>query len=145
VANNPDPFVKIGSTSTLRATWVSQPHYIADLLRFGLWSERYLGMYTEELTAHVENLVVGPRPLKLRPGVTRKMFHSLMVAAIEGISLHAIADENAAVYEPAGGTNVAAMFGMALLLGCTQRATDELEVGLEEAVQELIYGGQARP
>jgi hypothetical protein len=61
VANNPDPFVRVGSTSTLRATWLSQPHYIADLLRFGLWSERYAGMYTQELADHIEDLVTGPR------------------------------------------------------------------------------------
>jgi hypothetical protein len=204
VANNPDPFVKVGSTSTLRATWISQPHYIADLLRFGLWSERYLGMYTEDLTAHVENLVTGPllidairfathanivdsverprfrlqllaaatakddtvirqamtdnyqgveetwlpifaemieaRGLKLRPGVSLKAFNSLMVAAIEGISLRAIADENAEVYDPAEGTSIAALFGMALLLGCKQRASEEDEVSLEKAVQDLVYG-----
>lgn len=38
VANNPDPFPRLGSTSTLRCSWKSHSDFIADLLSFGLWS-----------------------------------------------------------------------------------------------------------
>ncbi|MEO3812725.1 hypothetical protein ABGB17_27300 [Sphaerisporangium sp. B11E5] len=39
VARNPDPFPRRGSVSTMRSTWRSHSDFIADLLRFGLWSQ----------------------------------------------------------------------------------------------------------
>lgn len=60
LANNPDPFNKQGSTSALRSTWRSSSDYIADLLRFGLWSRHYLGLYEDELAEQAERLVAGP-------------------------------------------------------------------------------------
>jgi hypothetical protein len=38
VGRNPDPFPQLGSVSTLRSTWGCHSDFIADLLRFGLWS-----------------------------------------------------------------------------------------------------------
>jgi hypothetical protein len=60
VANNPDPFNKQGSYPALRATWRSPSYYIADLLRFGLWSRHYLDQYEDELAEQAERLVAGP-------------------------------------------------------------------------------------
>jgi AcrR family transcriptional regulator len=207
VANNPDPFVRIGTTTTLRSTWVSQPHYVADLLRFGLWAQRYIGLYTEDLETHVENLVAGPRfveainattyahladgierprfrlqllaaamaeddevirqamtdnyrevedtwlpvftammqqrGLRLRPDITLRDFTALIVAAVEGVALRAIADKDATVRDPVEGTNLVGVFGMALLLGCTQRITDDPHVTLTQAVEELVNDAPA--
>jgi hypothetical protein len=39
VNNNPDPFPQMGNVPTLRCTWRSHSDFIADLLRFGLWSQ----------------------------------------------------------------------------------------------------------
>jgi hypothetical protein len=41
VAGNPDPFPRMGNVSTMRSTWKSQSDFIADLLRFALWSEHH--------------------------------------------------------------------------------------------------------
>jgi len=57
VANNPPPFVRVGTTSTLRATWRSQSDYISDVLRFGLWSRHYEKLYAEELATRAEDLI----------------------------------------------------------------------------------------
>jgi hypothetical protein len=39
VANNPNPFPRVGNVSTMRSTWKSQSDFIADLLSFALWSQ----------------------------------------------------------------------------------------------------------
>ncbi|HEX6470505.1 MAG TPA: hypothetical protein VF069_15515 [Streptosporangiaceae bacterium] len=41
VADNPHPFPRMGNVSTMRSTWRSQSDFIADLLRFALWSEHH--------------------------------------------------------------------------------------------------------
>src|ERR1035437_3281659 len=41
VSNNPHPFPRIGSASTLRATWETTSDFVADLLSFGLLPEQY--------------------------------------------------------------------------------------------------------
>lgn len=95
VANNDEAFVRVGSVSTLRSTWKSQSDYIADLLRFGLWSAHYLGRDVAELADQEEQLTAGPdlvedlrevcyRSLKTR--IERPMFrlHLLAAAAADG-------------------------------------------------------------
>jgi hypothetical protein len=61
VACNPDPFPQVGSVSTLRSTWSSQSDFIADLLRFGLWSQ-YQPTHCDvtEVLDIVEDLNHGP-------------------------------------------------------------------------------------
>jgi hypothetical protein len=49
VSNNPYPFVRIGRTSTLRSTWATQGDYVADLVRFALWNQHYVGVRPQEL------------------------------------------------------------------------------------------------
>ena len=41
MANNPTPFPRVGSVSTMRCTWRSHSDFIADLLSFGLWSQSH--------------------------------------------------------------------------------------------------------
>jgi hypothetical protein len=38
VDHNPPPFPRVGRPSTLRERWSRQSHFIADVLRFGLWA-----------------------------------------------------------------------------------------------------------
>jgi hypothetical protein len=60
VANNPDPFHRMGSTATLRSTWKSQSDFIADLLRFGLWSQHYSAYVDADVVTDVDQLIEGP-------------------------------------------------------------------------------------
>ncbi len=45
VRRNEEPFETRESVGVLRSTWGSQSNYIADLLRFGLWSAHYESSY----------------------------------------------------------------------------------------------------
>ncbi|MFC4589924.1 hypothetical protein [Sphaerisporangium corydalis] len=61
VNNNPDPFPQMGSVSTMRSTWRSHSDFIADLLRFGLWSKYQPSHCDVTETADViEQLIDGP-------------------------------------------------------------------------------------
>lgn len=42
VKNNPEPFMDFGTTGQFRATWDTTTEYVADLVRFSLWSRHYL-------------------------------------------------------------------------------------------------------
>jgi hypothetical protein len=60
VANNPNPFPKMGSVSTMRTTWEKQSDFIADLLSFGLWSAQYPAtQHDDTRAAGAEELVGG--------------------------------------------------------------------------------------
>ncbi|MCT9935428.1 hypothetical protein N5079_35035, partial [Planotetraspora sp. A-T 1434] len=61
VANNPAPFPQMGSVSTMRSTWRSHSDFIADLLRFGLWSQ-YQPTHcdTTEAADVIEQIIEGP-------------------------------------------------------------------------------------
>lgn len=60
VAKNPQPFPRVGSTSTLRSTWRSQSDYVADLLSFGLWSLHEPGVSAPHIEDDAELLLDGP-------------------------------------------------------------------------------------
>lgn len=61
VANNPNPFPQVGSVSTLRSTWKSHSDFIADLLRFGLWSRyRENHCVPTEFTDVIKEIIDGP-------------------------------------------------------------------------------------
>jgi hypothetical protein len=200
VNRNPDPFLRQGSTSTLRATWLSQRHYVADLLRFGLWSQRYAGLYTEELASYVEDLAAGShlveaihavacahvddsverprfrlqllaaataegddvirqamtdnyrevertwaavfdemiasRKLRLRPGITVEHMVTMVVGAVEGISLRALID-NESVPDTSGKRRLIGTMAAALLIGITESATDSANETVEQALQRI--------
>lgn len=60
VARNPHPFPRMGSVSTMRSTWRSHSDFIADLLRFGLWSQYHPAQWESERTAAaIEQLIEG--------------------------------------------------------------------------------------
>jgi hypothetical protein len=56
MAHNPDPFPRIGNTSTMRSTWKSQSDFIADLLSFALWPGYYPEDYQETRADGAEKL-----------------------------------------------------------------------------------------
>lgn len=60
VANNPDPFPRLGSTSTLRSSWRSHSDFIADLLSFGLWSLHEPALYDSRIGPEAERVIDGP-------------------------------------------------------------------------------------
>lgn len=59
VGNNPAPFHRMGSTSTLRSSWGTQSNYVSDLLRFSLWSEHYVVDYDPKVDISAEALIAG--------------------------------------------------------------------------------------
>ncbi|MGW2048288.1 hypothetical protein ACWCPF_24350 [Streptomyces sp. NPDC001858] len=60
MANNPEPFSRLGSTATLRCSWRSHSDYIADLLSFGLWSLHEPALYDSRIGPDTERLLEGP-------------------------------------------------------------------------------------
>ncbi len=63
VGNNPDPFPRQGTVAALRDRWKSQSHYIADLLRFCMWSQHlpaYPLTLSDESKGHLDELINGP-------------------------------------------------------------------------------------
>jgi hypothetical protein len=60
VANNPDPFHKVGTVGMLRDRWYSQSDYIADLLAFALWSENEAVESQEQIAVEAGRIIEGP-------------------------------------------------------------------------------------
>lgn len=59
VARNPHPFHRRGNVSTLRSTWKSHSDFLADLLRFSLWSVHYQALHHEEVAAATGQAIAG--------------------------------------------------------------------------------------
>jgi hypothetical protein len=60
VASNPHPFPRVGSVPTMRSTWKSHSDFIADLLRFALWSQYHPAKWESERTAAaIDQLIEG--------------------------------------------------------------------------------------
>ena len=60
VMNNPDPFHRQGSVSTMRSTWSSHSDFIADLINFTFWPGNRLAGFDDELAASAERLLEDP-------------------------------------------------------------------------------------
>jgi hypothetical protein len=60
VANNPDPFPRQGSVSTMRSTWNSHSDFIADLISFAFWPGNRMTGFDDELAAGAERLLEDP-------------------------------------------------------------------------------------
>jgi hypothetical protein len=60
VANNPDPFPRQGSVSTMRSTWNSHSDFIADLINFAVWRGNHPSGFYDEMAAEAERLIEGP-------------------------------------------------------------------------------------
>jgi hypothetical protein len=63
-AGNPHPFPRQGNVSTMRSTWQTHSHFIADLLRFGLWSRHFPAARRGEVTAAAAEALHGPEPAR---------------------------------------------------------------------------------
>jgi len=62
LANNPEPFPRMGNVATMRSTWKSQADFIADLISFALWSGYYPESYQETRAAGAERLASDASP-----------------------------------------------------------------------------------
>jgi hypothetical protein len=60
VVNNPDPFPRQGSVSTMRSTWSSHSDFIADLLNFTFWPGNRQASFEDEVAADADRLLDGP-------------------------------------------------------------------------------------
>jgi hypothetical protein len=60
VANNPDPFPRQGSESTMRSTWKSHSDFIADLISFATWPGNHPASFYDEMATGAERLLEGP-------------------------------------------------------------------------------------
>jgi hypothetical protein len=93
VANNPDPFLKPGSTGALRSTWKSHSDFVADVLRFGLWSQHYLGAHAEHIAEATEQLVEGADFIHAVHAVC--YYHLLTLIGMTGFRLELLATASA--------------------------------------------------
>lgn len=60
VRRNPTPFDTRGEPGVLRTTWGPHSNYIADLLRFGLWSAHYEASYDKAMAQREQWIVEQP-------------------------------------------------------------------------------------
>lgn len=60
VTNNPDPFPRQGSVSTMRSTWSSHSDFIADLISFAFWPGTRRDGFDDEMAAGAERLLEDP-------------------------------------------------------------------------------------
>lgn len=74
VSHNRPPFHRIGRVSTMRERWRHQSDFIADVLRFGLWSWHYPGAHQDEVTDAEAEVIRGPDPVR---GLQRLCYWSL--------------------------------------------------------------------
>jgi hypothetical protein len=113
VGNNPDPFHRMGSVSTLRSTWKSHSDFIADLLSFGLWSEHYVMQYDSKVDIGGEDILDGPDLVQavhsaayadLATIIGMPMFRLELIAAAtadgDEIVRHALAENHRGALEP---------------------------------------------
>jgi hypothetical protein len=64
VDRNPPPFPRVGRPSTLRERWSRQSHFIADVLRFGLWAWHYPAPHQDEVAEAKDEMLRGPDPVR---------------------------------------------------------------------------------
>ena len=60
VDRNPAPFHRVGRVSTLRERWSRQSDFIADVLRFGLWTWHYPAPHQDEAADAKDEVIRGP-------------------------------------------------------------------------------------
>ena len=64
VAHNPPPFHRVGSDRTLRNRWEPHSDFIADVLRFCLWSWHYPAPHIDEVADARDEVIGGPDPVR---------------------------------------------------------------------------------
>lgn len=63
VSRNPAPFPSMGRISTIRERWEHQSHFIADVLRFGLWASHYPAQHQHEVADAEDEMIRGSDPI----------------------------------------------------------------------------------
>jgi hypothetical protein len=64
VNRNPPPFHRVGRTSTMRERWEPHSHFIADVLRFGLWASHYPARHQDEIADAKDEVIRGSDPVR---------------------------------------------------------------------------------
>jgi hypothetical protein len=64
VNRNPPPFHRVGRVATLRERWRRQTDFVADVLRFGLWSWHYPASHQDEVADAKDEVINGPDPVR---------------------------------------------------------------------------------
>jgi hypothetical protein len=64
VDHNPPPFHGLGRVSTMRERWRHQSNFIADVLRFGLWSWHYPAAHQDEIADAEQEVIRGRDPVR---------------------------------------------------------------------------------
>jgi len=64
VNRNPPPFHRVGRVATLRERWKRQSDFVADVLRFGLWSWHYPARHQDEAADAKDEVISGQDPVR---------------------------------------------------------------------------------
>lgn len=64
VGRNPVPFHRLGRVSTMRERWTHQSHFVADVLRFGLWWSHFPSAHQDEVADVTDEAIRGPDPVR---------------------------------------------------------------------------------
>jgi hypothetical protein len=64
VDHNPAPFHRMGRVSTMRERWPHQSDFVADVLRFGLWTVHYPARHHDEVADAKDEVIRGPDPVR---------------------------------------------------------------------------------
>jgi hypothetical protein len=64
VSHNPPPFHRVGRVSTMRERWRHQSDFIADVLRFGLYSWHYPAAHQDEMADAKDEMIGGSDPVQ---------------------------------------------------------------------------------
>ena len=64
VSHNPPPFHRVGRVSTMRERWRHQSDFVADVLRFGLYSWHYPAAHQDEMADAKDEMIRGPDPVR---------------------------------------------------------------------------------
>ena len=64
VSHNPPPFHRVGRVSTMRERWRHQSDFIADVLRFGLYSWHYPAAHQDEMADARDEIIGGSDPVQ---------------------------------------------------------------------------------
>jgi hypothetical protein len=93
VAHNPAGFVRRANLGSLRSTWRTTSDFVADVLRFGLWAQHYLGAYAADIAEGAEQLVKGPNFLDALQSVA--YFDQLTMSNLPAFRLQLVATTSA--------------------------------------------------
>lgn len=85
------------------------------------------------------------RGLRLRTGFTLDQFADIIAALAEGVTVRAISDPSVEMIDYTGKRSLLGTGGLAVLLGCLERADSFSGLTLEQATHRLVYGEGGAP